>query len=97
MISLLLLFEELKNRFGLDPHILVEVSKSFANHLNVPKKGFKVYTEPLKHSPYTAKVEKQVQQASSIIIEEYVEYPPYPNRVKENLLNTFANKSAIRC
>jgi hypothetical protein len=24
--------------FGLDSHVLVEVTKSFANHLNVPKK-----------------------------------------------------------
>ena len=36
--STTILFEELKNKFGLDPHILVEVSKSFSNHLNVPKK-----------------------------------------------------------
>jgi hypothetical protein len=38
--STTILFEELSNRFGLDPHVLVEVTKSFANHLNVPKKGF---------------------------------------------------------
>jgi hypothetical protein len=60
-------FEELKNRFGLDPHVLVEVTNFFANHLNVPKKGFKVYVEPLKNSPYVSKVEKQVKQASSVI------------------------------
>jgi hypothetical protein len=59
------LFKELKNRFGLDPHILVEIFKSFANHSNVlrrecPKKGFKVYTEPLRASPYIVKVDKQV-------------------------------------
>jgi hypothetical protein len=36
--STTILFEELSNRFGLDPHILVEVAKSFANNLNVPKK-----------------------------------------------------------
>jgi hypothetical protein len=95
--STTILFEELKNKIGLDPHILIEVSKSFANHLNVPKKGFKVFTEPLKTSPYIAKVEKLVQLASSVIIEEYVESPPYPNRVKENLLTTIANKSSRRC
>jgi hypothetical protein len=43
-----ILFEELEDRFGLDSHILVEVTKSFSNHLNVPKKGFKVFTEPIK-------------------------------------------------
>jgi hypothetical protein len=82
--------------FGFDPHVLVEVTKPFANHLNVPKKGFKVYVEPLKKSSYITKVEKQVKQASSFIIEEYVETPPYPRRVKENLLTTIANKSARR-
>lgn len=88
------MFEELKNRFGLDPHVLVEVTKSFANHLNVPKKGFNVYVEPLKNSSYVSKVEKRVNEVSSVIIEEYVETPPYPSRVKENLLITVANKSA---
>jgi hypothetical protein len=65
--------------------------------LNVPKKGFKVYTEPLKDSQYIANIEKQVQQASSFVIEEYVESPPYSIRVKENLLTTVANKNARRC
>jgi hypothetical protein len=37
-LSTTILFKELSNRFGLDPHVLVEVSKSSANHLNVPKK-----------------------------------------------------------
>jgi hypothetical protein len=32
-----ILFEELSKRFGLGPHVLVEVTKCFANHLNVPK------------------------------------------------------------
>jgi hypothetical protein len=76
------LFEELKNRFGLDPHVLIEVTKSFANHLNIPEKGFKVYVEPFKNSSYVAKIEKQVKQASFVIIDENVETPPYPSRVK---------------
>jgi hypothetical protein len=65
--------------------------------LSVSKKGFKVFNEHLKDSPYIAKVKKQVQQAFSVIIEEYVESSPYPNRVKKNLLTTVANKCAIRC
>jgi hypothetical protein len=35
------LFKELKNRFGIDPHILVEVSKFFANHSNVLRRDSK--------------------------------------------------------
>jgi hypothetical protein len=95
--STTILFKELSNRFGLDPHVLVEVTKSFANHLNVPKKGFDVYVEPFKYSTVVPKVVKQVNQVSSAKIEEYVETPPYPSRVKENLLTTVANKSARRC
>ena len=34
---------------------------------------------------------------SSVTIEEYVEPPPYPNQVKENLLITVTNKSKRRC
>jgi hypothetical protein len=49
---------------------LGEVTKFLVNYLNVPKKGFKVYAEPPKNSPYVAKVEKQVNQVSSVIIEE---------------------------
>ena len=33
-----ILFKELSNKFGLDPDVLLEVTKYFANHLNVPKK-----------------------------------------------------------
>jgi hypothetical protein len=78
--STTILFEELSNRFGLNPHVLVEVTKYFANHLNVPKRGFKVYVEPFKNSRYVANVEKQVKQALYVIIEEYMESPPYPRQ-----------------
>jgi hypothetical protein len=95
--STTILFKELSYRLGLDPHVFVEVSKSFSDHLNVPEKGFDVYIQPLKFFAYVSKVEKQVNQVSSVTIEEYVETPPYPSRVKENLLITVANKSARTC
>ena len=34
---------------------------------------------------------------SSVTIEEYVEPPPFPNQVKENLLKAVTNKSNKRC
>ena len=34
---------------------------------------------------------------SSVRIEEYVEAPPYPNQVKENLLIAVTNKSNMKC
>jgi hypothetical protein len=92
-----ILFENLSDKFGLDPYVLVEIAKSFAGHIGVPKSGFDVYVEPVKHSIVVPKVIKQVDQVSSAKIEEYIETPPYPNKIKENLLIVVANKSKKRC
>ena len=91
------LFEELGDRFGLDPYVLVEVAKSFANHIAVPKEGFIEYVEPVKHSIVMPKIMKQVNTVSSAEAKEYVETPPYPSKVQENLLTAVTNKSAGRC
>ena len=91
-----ILFNELSNKFGLDPYVLVEVTKSFANHIDAPKKKFRVYSEPIEHSTVVPKVFKQVNQVSSMKVAEYMEIPPYPEKVKENLLIAIANKSSKR-
>jgi hypothetical protein len=52
------LFEHLSDKFGLDPYVLVEIAKSFAGHIGVPKSGFEVYVEPDKHSIVVPKVIK---------------------------------------
>ena len=72
---------------------MVEVTKSFANHIDAPKKSFRVYSEPIKHSTVVPKVVKQVKQVSSTKVKEYMETPPYPNKVKENLLTAVANNT----
>jgi hypothetical protein len=87
------LFEHLSDKFCLDPYVLVEIAKYFASHIGVPKSGFEIYVEPVKHSIVVPKVIKHVDQVSSVKIKEYVETPPYPNKVKENLLIVVANKS----
>ena len=89
-------FEELGNRFGLDPFVLVEVVKSFANHIAVPKERFTEYVEPVKHSIIMPKPIKQVNTVLSYKPKEYVEVPPYPGKMQENLLVAVANKSARR-
>jgi hypothetical protein len=91
------LFEHLSEKFGLDPYVLVEIAKSFAGHNGVPKSGFEFHVEPVKHSIVVPKVIKQVDQVSCAKIEEYIEAPPYPNKVKENLLIIVTNKSKKRC
>jgi hypothetical protein len=51
-------FEHLSDKFGLDPYILVEIAKSFVGHIRLPKSGFEVYVEPVKHSIVVPKVIK---------------------------------------
>jgi hypothetical protein len=87
------MFEHLSDKFGLDPYVLVKISKSFVGHIVVPKSGFEVYVEPIKHSIIIPKVIKLVDQVSSVKIKEYIETPPYPNKMRENLLIDVANKS----
>ena len=72
------------------------LSAAFANHIGIPKTGFEAYVEPVKQSIVVPKVIKQVEPVSSLTIEEYVEPPPYPNQVKENLLIAVTNKSNRR-
>ena len=90
------MFNQLSTKFGLDPYVLVEVAKSFANHIDAPKKQYKVFVEPLDYSTVVPEVVEQVNQVSSPEVKEFVEFPPYPEKVKENLLIAIANKSSKR-
>ena len=51
-----ILFNQLSTKFGFDPHVLVEVAKSFANHIDAPKKQYKVFVEPLDYSTVVPEV-----------------------------------------
>ena len=89
-------FEELSNLYGLDSHVLVEVIKSFAKHISIPKEGFIEYVKPIKYPAIMPAPVKKVNPVLSIKANDYVETPPYPNKVQENLLTAIANKSAKR-
>jgi hypothetical protein len=39
------IFEELSKLYGLDSHVLLEVVKSLAKHIVVPKEGFVKYVK----------------------------------------------------
>ena len=93
IFSTSILFKDSGDTFGLDPYVIIEIAKGFATHMCVPKSGFEVYVEPVKQSIVVPKVIKQAEPVSSVTIEEYVEPPPYPNQVKENLLIAVTNKS----
>ena len=92
-----ILFKNLSDTFGLDPYVIIEIAKGFATHMCVPQSGFEVYFVPIKQSIVVPKVIRQAEPVSSVTIEEYVEPPPYPNQVKENLLIAVTNKSNRRC
>jgi hypothetical protein len=87
-------FEHLSDKFGLGPYVLVEMAKSFAGHIGVPKSGFEVYVEPVKYYIVVPKVIKQVDQVSSIKIKEYIETPPYPHKVNDKGI---ANRARYLC
>ena len=42
-----ILFKNLSDNFGIDPYVIIEIAKTFADHIGVPKSGFEVYVEPI--------------------------------------------------
>ena len=86
----------MSNLYGLDSHVLVEVVKSFAKHIAIPKEGFIEYVKPMKHPSIMLAPVKKVKPLLSIKANDYLETPPYPNKVQESLLTAIANKSAKR-
>ena len=91
-----ILFKNVIKDFGLDPYVAIEIAKKFAEHIRIPKSGFDYYVEPVKSSIVVPKFIKETP-VSSVVIEEYIEPPPYPEKVKENLLIAVADKSRKRC
>ena len=96
-------FEELSNLYGLDSHVLVEVVKSFAKHIAVPKEGFIEYVKPMRYpaimpapTPTSLPNARPVLSIKAKETNDFVEAPPYPNKVHENFLKAIANKSAKR-
>ena len=43
-----MLFKNLSDTFNLDPYVIIEIAKGFAEHICVPQSGFEVYVEPVK-------------------------------------------------
>jgi hypothetical protein len=84
--STTILFKELKNRFGLDPHILVEIFKSFANHSNVLRRDSKFILNLLGLLHILLKLINMFIRHPMLSSKKYVKSPPYPIRVKENPL-----------
>jgi hypothetical protein len=81
--------------FNLDHHVIVEVAKSFAGHVALPKEKFTVY-EPPKIIESTSIVHAPVETVVALIADGFYEKPPYPAKVKKNnkILETLMKKSA---
>ena len=78
-----ILFKNMSDTFNLDPYVILEIARSFAEHICIPKSGFETYVEPVKQFIVIPNVIKQIEPVLSVRIEEYVEPPPYPNQVKK--------------
>jgi hypothetical protein len=92
---------ELSRLYSIDSHVLLEVVKSFDKHVALPKEGLLEYVKPIKyHAIMPARI--HVPDASPVLAiktaeaNNFVEAPPFPNKVQENLLTYILNKSARR-
>jgi hypothetical protein len=96
-------FGELSRLYSIDSHVLLEVVKSFAKHVALPKEGLIEYVKPIKY-PAIMLARIHVPNASLVLAikaaetNDFVKAPPVPNKVQENLLTYISNKSArIKC
>jgi hypothetical protein len=92
-------FGELSSLYSIDSHVLLEVVKTFAKHIALPKVGFIEYVKPMKYPAImvaciNAPKVSPVLAIKAAEINDFVETPPFPNKVQENLLTYISNKSA---
>jgi hypothetical protein len=85
------IFEQLSNLYSLDSHVLFEVVKAFAKHIAVTKEGFIEYVKPMKYPTIMprrvdAPVANPFLSIKAVEINNFVEVPPFPKKVQENLL-----------
>jgi hypothetical protein len=97
------IFGELTRLSIIDSHVLLEVVKSFAKHVALPKEGLIEYVKPKKY-PAIMATRIHAPNASPVLAikvaetNDFVEAPPFPSKVQENLPTYFLNKSArIKC
>jgi hypothetical protein len=79
----------------------LEVVKTFAKHIALPMVGFIEYVKPMKYhaimpAHINAPEARPVLAIKAAEINDFIETPPFPNKVHENLLTYISNKSARR-
>jgi hypothetical protein len=94
-------FKKLSNLYSLYSHVLLEVVKSFAKHISVPKEGFIEYVKPMRYpaimpAPIHVPASRPILSIKAAETNDFVETSPFPNKVQENLLLYISNMSAKR-
>jgi hypothetical protein len=79
----------------------LEVVKTFTKHIALPKVGIIEYVKPMKYPAIIPACTKEPEVSPIIAIKDaktndFVETPPFLNKVQENLLTYISNKSAKR-
>jgi hypothetical protein len=79
----------------------LEVVKTFAKHISLPKVGFIEYVKPMKYptimpAHINAPEARPVLAIKAAEMNDFVKTPPFPNKVQENHLTYISDKSAKR-
>jgi hypothetical protein len=79
----------------------LEVVKTFAKFISLPKVGFIEYVKPMKYfaimpARTNAPEARPILAIKAAKICDFVETPPFPNKVQENLLTYILNRNARR-
>jgi hypothetical protein len=72
--------------YSIESHVLLEVVKSFAKHVALPKEGFIEYAKPMKYPAIMparihAPIASPVLSIKAAETNGFVEAPPFPNKV----------------
>ena len=79
-------FNVLSTKFGLDSQIVVDLYKSFADHINIPKEKWNKYHEPFKdvcEKDVLVSNDAPVHMVESVLPVVHFEKPPFPTGIKE--------------
>ena len=91
-------FNKLSAKYGLDSQVIVELCKTFASHVSIPKVKWDKY-----HEPYKDNIKEKQFSGNEILVNTvdpilpvvHFEKPPFPVSVKEHsFANSIVNKSS---
>jgi hypothetical protein len=75
------IFNDMGEKFGLDSHVLVEIIKTLAAHVDLPKENFIIYVEPVKPPNMAHAYDPPTELVATIGANDYCEKPPYTAKI----------------